>query len=107
MFYSEQERLIYTSPAGSRHDPLQIQRRLVLVSGGQLNDYLDLWTKTDGTAVERARAEEELVRFSRLSFDLKPFDQEGGVVDAVALDCLDHFLRWLEGNAQREPQPQP
>lgn len=96
MFYTAADKLVYESPTGVKYDPLAVHRKLIFASGGSVNDSLSTWADSTASDVERAAAEEQLVRYGRTAFDLKPFDQDGGVVDGVVLDCLDHYLRWVD-----------
>lgn len=106
MFYTDAEKQIYTSPTGTRHDPLALQRKLVVASGGNLNAALVSWSDAKARETDRAAAEEQLVAAARVAFGFKPFDAEGGVVDAVVIETLEHFLRYLEGKGQGdETQP--
>lgn len=106
MFYTDAEKQIYLSPADTRHDPLALQRKLVVASGGNLNATLETWADPKAREVERASAEEKLVTAARTAFGFKPFDADGGVTDAIVLDTLDHFLRYLQGKESGdETQP--
>lgn len=95
MFYSDRDRLVYTSPSGTAYDPLALRRGLVTASNGRLNDFLAAWSAEATPEAEQAAAEECLVQIARQAFGLKPFDVEGGVLDAVVLEHLEHMLEWL------------
>lgn len=99
MFYTAADKLIYKSPTGSQFDPLVLHRKLILASGGLVNQHLLAWSSPDTSDVEKAMAEEKLVTAARSTFGLAAFDKDGGVLDGVALDCLTHYLEWLEKNA--------
>jgi hypothetical protein len=95
VFYPDADRLVYAAPSGSRHDPLALHRRLVLASGGTLNDSLAVWGDPGAAEVDRAAAEDRVVAATRRAFDLKPFDADGGSTDAEVLALIRHFLEWL------------
>ncbi len=98
MFYTEADKLIYTSPINKKYDPLALHRRLIVSCGGVINMRLATWTSETASDIERAIAEEDLVAVTRQAFNFKPFDQEDGVTDGVALNCLVDFLGWIEKN---------
>lgn len=97
MFYTDDQKLIYTAPTGTRFDPLAVHRSLILFSRGTLNDLLAAWGDKEGTEFGRAEAEENLIRVAREVFQLKPFDVEGGVTDSTVIKVLCDYLEWLEG----------
>ena len=105
MFYPDDAKRIYTSPAGTKYDPLAVHRKLVLAGGGRLNDHLASWADPETPEVARAAAEEELVRVARDAFALGGFAEEGGSTDREALDALCDFLEWLAGKASRGSKP--
>lgn len=105
MFYSETDRLIYTSPVGTKHDPLAVQRTLIRVSNGTINTLLDAWGGKETTDAARAAAEEGVVTAARVAFGFRPFDAEGGVLDAVVLETLCDFLEFLKKKGDRGPTP--
>lgn len=95
MYFSDADKQIYTSPDDRRFDPLAVHRKLVVVTGAKINDYLADWNGPD--LVAKAVAEERLALASRSAFGYLPFDQDGGVTDAVALETLFHFLHYCQG----------
>lgn len=99
--FTDRERQIYESPGGVKYDPLACLRTLLVATGNKVNDFLADWEGTD--AVAAAVAEGELVRAARAVFAVKPFDEDGGVLDAVALETLFHFLAFVEGKDSRGP----
>ncbi len=98
MFFNQLDKLIYTSPLDKKFDPLALYRKLITSRGGVINDRLSIWSDETATSFNKAMAEEELVAISRQSFELKPFTEEDGVTDGVALNCLVDFLEWIEKN---------
>lgn len=102
MFYNNSDKLIYTSPSGKKYDPLDVYRKLIVISRSQLNTHLSDWQiidqsggDTDANKVTAAIAEHELVRISRETFALKPFDDGNGDLDADAINMLVDYLEWL------------
>lgn len=109
--YTAKDREIYRFPDSDRSaDPLELRRRLTIHTQGHLSEWVKLFNDGE-TDLERAQAEELLVTAARKAFDLKPVDQVGGVVDAVVLEYLAHFLEWLlkppakTTNSQRTSRP--
>lgn len=121
MFFQAHEKAIYSPPESDRkYDPLAVERSLRLASNGSLSDLLADWRAgTDGRgdvssdpdrakeiaradAVTSARAEEELVRVSRIAFGLPPFPES---TDAVALEYLSDYLEWMAGKGTRGSSP--
>lgn len=100
--YTENQKLIYTSPLNIKYDPLALQRKLIINSNGSLNNYLTTWTNKDSTEVQVATAEEMLVHVTRKAFNLASFDEDNNITDDIVLNCLTNFLEWLEGNGKRE-----
>lgn len=99
MFYNNIDKLIYTDPVfNGKYDPLAVYRKLILAEGGLLNSRLFTWSDDKVTDVDRALAEESIVRITRESFGLKPFTEVDGVTDGVALTILQDFLEWLRKN---------
>lgn len=105
MTFSEKERLIYELPIGGRFaDPLEVQRKLRVASGGRLNEMLDDYE--GGDEVKAAVAEEELVTAGRTAFALPKLTPTGGVSDADVLTTLTHFLDYLSKPSEpRETLP--
>lgn len=120
MIFSDREREIYEAPDGRKFDPLRVERRLRVASGGRLNEWLDLIDDYHRILAERPDAREELlpadvaaaqaedgvVNAARAAFEM----DQNKVLDAAVLETLDHFLRWLEGKdspAARQPTSRP
>jgi hypothetical protein len=115
MFFQDHEKQIY-SPAGSdlRFDPLDLDRRLVLHSRGNLPILWVLWKTQTGdvlidgvaddasAALERAMAEEQIVRAARNAFQLPDFPD---CTDAQALEYLCDFLEWMRKKGRRGETP--
>jgi hypothetical protein len=101
MFYNEIDKLIYESPLKKKYDPLVVYRHLILHSNGKINDLLAIWSEDSSSDVHKAVAEGQLVDIARKVFDLKPFSEEGGVVDGVVLNELVDYIDWLEKKGQR------
>src|SRR5262249_33606143 len=116
MFFEEHERTIY-SPAlqpDKRFDPLAVDRALVVATGGQLDKLLKLWQpvttdqgdiSAEGQAqakVEYAKAEEVLCAAARKVFGIPAFPE---ATDAVALEVLVDYLRWMQGKGSRGETP--
>ena len=91
--YTLKQRQIYTSPLNTRHDPLEVERRLRVASRGEINKLLDTWGDKDELAA--AVAEANLVEVARTAFSLRPLVEKDGVSDADVLDTLVHFLNYL------------
>lgn len=107
MLYDEKDRNIYKSPTGDEFDPLAVQRKLRLASGGRINDCLVQWESDD--PMEADVAEENLVEFARTAFKFGSFEDEGPT-DAVVLETLTHFLDYLKNSASVDamtPNSQP
>ena len=105
--YPTEQKLIYTSPANKKYDPLVIYRKLILNSQGKINEHLSNWRATDSgntpeNQVISAYSESELVNISRATFELKPFDEGKGDFDSTALDILCHYLEWTAKKDQPE-----
>ncbi len=112
-FYEPHEKTIY-SPEGSdlRFDPLSLDRKLRVASGGRLNALVAEWKAgSDNSgdigpgAAERAdamsaAAELKLAEVTRQAFGLHPETLNG-----VALEYLIDFLGWMEGKGQRGVTP--
>jgi hypothetical protein len=102
MFYNNSDKLIYTAPSCKKYDPLDVYRKLIVISKSQLNNHLSDWQitdqpggDTDANRITAAIAEHELVRISRETFALKPFDEGTGDLDADAINVLVDYLEWL------------
>lgn len=93
MIYTEAEKSVYTSPVGTRHDPLAVCHLLTIHSAGNWNAWLSAYYKPENE-VERATAALQLAQVARKVFDLKPL-LEAGVGDGVVLEVVDHFMDYL------------
>lgn len=102
MFYNDIDKLIYHSPANRNYDPLALYRRLISFSEGNINKLLLMWSDKEQTEINRLAAEEQIVSIARQAFELKPFNEEDGVVDGIVLNTLLDYLDWLEKKGQRE-----
>ena len=91
--FTDRQKLIYKSPAGTFHDPLAVERRLRVVSKDDLDKYLIMWEGDDD--LQSLVAEENLVDFGRTAFGFEPLTESGGVSEAVVLETLTHYLEWL------------
>ena len=98
--FTDKEKQIYKYPDGLRFgDPLRIVRHLRMVSEGKLNEYLDHYESEN--ELEKAAAEEFIVKASRAAFNLKPLTLDGGDSDAIAIEYLFSFLEWLSKKENR------
>jgi len=92
--YSDKDRQVFRLPGTDlRYDPLELRRKFTLQSQGRLHALVDQFN--DGTEVEKAAAEGELVAAARAVFGLKPAAEKGGSCDAAVLEYLAHYLEWL------------
>lgn len=96
MFFTEQEKKIYSSPTGRKYDPVDLYNKIV-ASSPNLNEILYSWWGEQSTDSERAQAALQLTQIARNAFEMPPIDQEGGVASAIVLETLYDFLRWREG----------
>lgn len=116
MFFTEQEKAIYTSPLdGRKYDPLRVDRNLTIVTQNRLDEYVGYRNNADATtgdvsqagrtqaAVLAAQAELELAKAARVVFELADFPD---VTDARALEVLYNFLGYLEGKVETAGTPQ-
>ena len=91
---SKNKELYITPDNKFAYDPLNIRRRLLILSDNKLNDLIV--TYNEGLSeIDRLKAEEELLRISRTAFGLPPLTPQGGVPDEAVLEYLGHFLEWL------------
>lgn len=97
MFFSEREKQIYPSPFGVKYDPVDLHNRLEAASGSRLNDLLAIWWGDETSSGDRATTAIQLAGIARTGFNVKPFDQPDGRMDAEVLEALYHFLEWREG----------
>jgi hypothetical protein len=117
MFFADHEKLVY-APAGSdlALDPLALDRRLTLATGGRLHDLWSDWKAREGdasvagtnmtaaeAALTAARAEEQIAAAARLAFGLPAFPD--GPPDAVVLEYLCDFQDWLKKKGRRGDPP--
>jgi hypothetical protein len=108
MFYTDEQKLIYTAPDARKFDPLAIYRKLILVSRAKINEHLANWrvVEINGDSTENqviaAISEAELVRISRETFGLKNFADGEGDTDAAALHVLCDYLEWLSKKEKPE-----
>lgn len=99
MIYTEKERAVYQCPVTGRfYDPLAVKRGLA-VRGGFNAAVAESQSPDEQT---RAAGEEKLVAASRKAFGFAPVDPKTGegVTDAVALEALTAFTRWLKGKGE-------
>ena len=97
--YTDQEKAIFQLPNTQlRFDPLELRRKLVLHTGGQLHSLI--LNFNDDSELVSAQAEDALVRAGRLAFNLKPLTEKGGVSDATVMEYLAHYLEWLSAPSQ-------
>lgn len=93
------EKLIYATAGGERHDPLAVHRRLLFATGGLFNSHLADWTAPDDgdpkAQLAKAVAEEKIAAAVRHAFGWRPF-ADGGPVDRVVLDEVCRYLEWLD-----------
>ncbi len=115
MFYTDEERGIFT-PEGSdrKYDPLAVLRRLTAATKGEFNELWIKWCSpqnNDGDVsvtqaskeYESACAEEQLVKASRVAFELPDFPD---CTDGVALSHLRTFVEYLQGKDSVAGTPQ-
>lgn len=101
MFFSDDEKLIYTAPTGTKYDPIALHRKLVVASGGRLNEWLATWGDRTAPEIAVATAEESLVGAARTAFACTPFNNGTGTPDRDVIDSLCDFLEWQRGKDLR------
>jgi hypothetical protein len=87
-------------PAGSLVESITESVTLTVTSNDIGTPVVTPTSPTTGNGpdlVAKAVAEERLALASRSAFGYLPFDQDGGVTDAVALETLFHFLHYCQG----------
>ncbi len=86
---------IYQLPNSTlRYDPLELRRKFTLQSQGKFSDWVDGYNDGE-TELDRAVAEESLVKLTRSVFGLKGVTEKDGVGDSAVLNYLAHYLEWL------------
>ena len=116
MKYEPHEKLIYSPPGSTeKYDPLVLDRSIMIASGGKINEMMvawygagdDLGDISEGgkpnKLIMSAQAEEQLAKVSRKVFNLPDFP---ACLDAIALEFIDHFLRYMEGKGNADGKPQ-
>lgn len=106
IWFTEQDRRIYTDASGQAWDPLALRLRLVAESAGAVWKLLEMRDKhtrvlqkpPDATAqgvseFYLGQALTDLVRISRAAFRLAGFPDK---TDAEAIEHLDQFVLWLD-----------
>lgn len=109
--FQDHERAIYSPPgSGRQYDPLALDRKLTILSHGQLPGWWVEWQTKAGDAtidgnvdesqarVVSAAAEERLSGLARAAFGLPAFPE---CPDATALEYLVDFLEYLEKKGRR------
>jgi hypothetical protein len=99
VIYSEEERRIYTCPAtGGQFDPLAL-RRVFRIRSEYNKALTDMGSEDDAVA---ASAEGTVVSIGRQAFGLRPVNPNDGtgVTDAIVLEAVSAFTRWLKGKGQ-------
>jgi hypothetical protein len=92
--YTDKEKEIYILPHSNLGvDPLEVKRKLIILSKGQLNDWITEFNTVEDE-VAKATVEDSIITVARAAFKLGS-PSEGGVTDAVVLEYLAHFLEWL------------
>lgn len=114
MFFTDEERTIYTSPLGTKYDPLRVDRLLTIATNNRLDEYVGCVNNAGGetgdvsqagraqAAVLAARAELELAKAARAAFGLPEFPE---LTDARALEVLYDFLGWMAGKVETAGTP--
>ena len=117
--FEPHEKAIYSPPEfpERKYDPLDIDRKLTILSGGTFGDLMDRYRPIkygpDGkpetgdiseegvkrAEVDRAEAETEVVRIARKAFGLPEFPD---CTDGQCLEVLHDYLWWMEGKGSRE-----
>lgn len=117
--FEPHEKAIYSpeSLPDLKYDPLDIDRKLTITTGGTFGELVDRYRPIrylpDGkpetgdispegikkAKVDRAEAETELVRVCRKVFGLPEFPD---CTDGQALEILHDYLWWMEGKGSRE-----
>lgn len=102
--FTEKDRQVYTCPVtGRKYDPLQVKRDLARAARGwEAYNRVVAENANKGDQVAQPAAEGQLVGFARAAFGLKPIDPKtgDGVLDAVVLEALTAFTRWLLGKSE-------
>jgi len=89
------DKRIYQLPNSAlKFDPLDLRRRFTIQSGGKLSEWVDAYNDGE-TELERAVAEESLVKLTRSVFGFKAVTEKDGVGDEAVLEYLAHYLEWL------------
>lgn len=93
--YTDLEKLIYVSPLGTKHDPVEVCNRLTVASQGKFNQYVAVWYAEDSDDASRASAALELCAVARKAFGFKKLTEDGGVGDGSVLEVVDHFTGYM------------
>lgn len=119
MHFEAHEKAIYSpeSRPDLRYDPLDLDRKLTIISGGKFGELIDRYrpieygpdglptsgdTSPEGVRtakVDRAKAEAELVTVVREAFTLPNFPE---CTDGTVLEVLHDYLWWMEKKGSRE-----
>lgn len=111
MLFADNEKLVFCYEIGGEKryaDPLEIRRRLIRATSGEINDILkDAGRRVDpdsGNPIENVAtlaAQEKRTEAGREAFDLPPLNPKtgDGVPESEVVRILGEFLRWLEKNA--------
>lgn len=91
---SKNKELYVTPDNRFAYDPLNLRRRLLILSDNKLNDLITVYNE-GLSEVERLKAEDQLLQLCRGAFGLPAFTPQGGVPDEAVLEYLSHFLEWL------------
>lgn len=100
--------MIYRCPiTGFSYDPLDIQRKLLTSSRGQINRWLELQRGEDELVA--MDAEEKILPVVRGAFGLESVDKltGKGVGTEACLQALNAYLRWVEAKKAKGQTSQP
>lgn len=88
---------VYRCPVSGLYlDPLAVQRKLLLLSKGEINPWLQ--DHLDGDEAKSLAAEEKLLPVVREAMKLSPIDPRTGegVTDEACLRALNFYLGWMQ-----------
>lgn len=95
---------IYRCPVTAYYfDPLAVQRKLLLLSKGEVNSWLRDQRGDDEMAA--FAADDKLVPVIRGAFGLQEVNRDTGQGHATStcLSVLDHFLRYMDAKKEKGP----
>jgi hypothetical protein len=106
MTFTDEERRVYKCPLTDRyHDPLAARRAMLARAGGAAKFNEAIKDSRSADPDVRDRGEAALVAAGRAALGLEPVDPRtgAGVPEAVVLEALTAFTRWLAGKGETVP----